>query len=587
METLTRILFVAAAALGVASAQPSLYTVANSASYDSSAIAQGSLLVLFGYAMGPATLIQAPSFPLQTNLGGTSVRIVSGGTSLQCPMVYASSTQVAAILPSNTPIGQASIYVTFNGLVSSPPDFYFGPVVNVVASAVGIYALNSQGNGPGIFTAPDGSVTGFAKTAKAGDVLTLWATGIGGIAGDDSMPPKAGNVPGVEVYVGNQAAGVLYAGPSPCCAGLDQISFQMPAVANSCFMPVLVRSGGIVSNVVTVPVSAQNGSCEGAGPEIPSSIYSRAVNGENLKVATFMVGPMGFMARVGFDSAQFLATSLTAALHTPVSKRDAAALLHAIEARSQNRIRRAMGRYARQWSALDPKVRKWLLQQVNLTRDAASAAFGDLSSSGSLMALLAGDLPPAGTCAIVQQLPNANSVSSSSLDAGSSLTLNGPAGQIAMSAVQSGQYQGLFGNSVTGPDVPPGVYTIAGKGGKDLAAFTASLSIGANLVWTNKAPTTSLDRSQPLTVTWTGGTVPGHVLVGGYQNGSKAFFCAEDAGKGTFTVPALFLSAFKASSEPVTLFIGPHPLEHQIAIPGLDIALFVDGSTDSVIARVK
>jgi uncharacterized protein (TIGR03437 family) len=584
MRALPRMLFAAVAALGVTLAQPSLYAVANSANYDTSAIAQGSLFVMFGSGMGPTGLVQA-SFPLPPTLAGTSVRVVSGGTSLQCPLVYTSLTQVAAILPSKTPVGQALIFVTYNGQSSGTPDNFFGPFVNVVPSSVGIYTLNSQGNGPGIFTALDGSVTGFAKTVKAGDVVTLWATGVGPIAGDDALPPEAANVPGVEAYVGTQAARVLYAGPSPCCAGLDQISLETPPVVDSCFMPVLVRSGGIVSNVVTLSVSSQHGPCAGAGPAIPSSIYARALNGEDLKVATFAIGPVGFMARVGFDSAQFIATRLSTVLHTPVSKRDAAALLRAIEAHNQSRVRRVMWKYVKQWNALDPKVKKWLLEQANLTRDAASAAFGTLSRSSSLMAIFAGDLPPAGACTIVQHVPSAMSVSSRSLDAGPSLTLNGPAGQVAMAALEGGQYQGLFGASAIGPNVPNGVYTIVGKGGKDVGPFTAGLSIGANLVWTNK--TQALDRSQPLTVNWTGGTGPGHVLIGGYQNGGKTFFCAEDASKGAFTVPTVFLSTFKPSSGPVTMFIGQHPFEHQIAIPGLDLAWFIDGSTDSISVPVK
>jgi uncharacterized protein (TIGR03437 family) len=151
MRSLARVLFALAAALGAALAQPYFYSVANSASYNRSAIAQGSLLVILGYGLGPETLVQASSFPLPTKLAGTSVSVVSGGTSLDCPMVYTSSAQVAAILPSTTPLGQVGIIVSYNGLSTGVPDIYFGPFINVVPSSVGVYTLNSQGNGPGIF----------------------------------------------------------------------------------------------------------------------------------------------------------------------------------------------------------------------------------------------------------------------------------------------------------------------------------------------------------------------------------------------------------------------------------------------------
>jgi len=71
------------------------------------------------------------------------------------------------------PVGRASVYVTYNGRTSGGPDYYYGPFANVVPSSVGIFALNSQGTGPGVFTALDGSVNDLVKTAKAGDVLTL------------------------------------------------------------------------------------------------------------------------------------------------------------------------------------------------------------------------------------------------------------------------------------------------------------------------------------------------------------------------------------------------------------------------------
>jgi hypothetical protein len=380
---------------------------------------------------------------------------------------------------------------------------------------------------------------------------------------------------------------VLYAGRSPCCAGLDQISFEMPQASDSCFLPVLVRSGGLVSNVVTLSLNNRGGPCTDSGPSIPSSIYTKALNGQNLKVAALVVGPVGFMAHVGFDRAAYLAAKLSAALHTPVSERDAAAVLRALEARSPRRVRRAMWKYAKRWNALDPKTRAWLLEQANLSQDGASAAFGTLSTAGSLLAIFAGGSPPPGACTIVQNVPNFLPTQSRALDAGASLTLNGPAGQTDMPSVQNGQYQGLFGTSVVGPNVPPGLYTITGKGGKDVGPFTANLNIGGNIVWTNKASLPFLDQSRPLTVTWTGGTVPGHVLIGGYQNGARAFFCTEDTGKSTFTVPQVFLSAFKTSSGPVTLFMGQHPLERQIAIPGLDLAWFIDGSSDSITAPLK
>lgn len=124
-----------------------------------------------------------------------------------------------------------------------------------------------------------------------------------------------------------------------------------------------------------------------------------------------------------------------------------------------------------------------------------------------------------------------------------------------------------------------------GKGGANLAAFSATLKVGGNVVWTNKAAISRVNRTQPLTVTWSGGTTPGYVLLGGYFESRSApfvgFACVEDVSKGTFTIPSFILSALPAASNGGAMFIGPHPLSQPVTIPGIDFSYFMDGSSDS------
>ena len=163
------------------------------------------------------------------------------------------------------------------------------------------------------------------------------------------------------------------------------------------------------------------------------------------------------------------------------------------------------------------------------------------------------------------------------LDAGSSLALSGPAGARTLMPSRTGQYQVIFGSAPTGPNVPPGTYTISGGGGRDLGAFGATLKVGGNIVWTNKAAISTIDRSQPLTVTWVGN--PGDVFIGGYvespATGFVGFSCAEDADKGTFTIPSFILSALPKAATGGAMFIGPHPLSQPVTIPGVRKALGV------------
>ena len=93
--------------------------VVNGASYlqpdlPNAAIAQGSIFVVFGSNLGPATLQEAKSFPLPMVLAGTSIEITSGSTSAAAIMIYTSATQLAAILPSSIAAGTASLTVTYN-----------------------------------------------------------------------------------------------------------------------------------------------------------------------------------------------------------------------------------------------------------------------------------------------------------------------------------------------------------------------------------------------------------------------------------------------------------------------------------------
>ena len=123
-----------------------------------------------------------------------------------------------------------------------------------------------------------------------------------------------------------------------------------------------------------------------------------------------------------------------------------------------------------------------------------------------------------------------------------------------------GQYQVVFGSTPVGANVPPGVYTLSGAGGKDIDAFTATLNVGANIVWTNKTSISGVDRSQPLTITWSGGSNPGYVLLG-YSDSSthqpSGFLCSEDAAKGSFTIPSFILSALHPTGARGVIFRTP------------------------------
>jgi len=234
--------------------------VVNGASYLSApfqnyGIARGSLFVVFGSALGPVDLLQATSFPLPTSegLGGTRVLISIGGYNAPCPMVYTSLTQVAAIMPSGAPEGDGSLVVTYQNAASASAP------IHIVRSAFGIFTRNQAGSGPAIaqnFVSQTSTpLNSLIASATVGQTVILWGTGLGPVNGDETAGPLPGALPYLDsLYVGGVTANVRYAGRSGCCAGVDEIIFDVPAGVSGCYVPVAAVTGAAVSNFGTIAV---------------------------------------------------------------------------------------------------------------------------------------------------------------------------------------------------------------------------------------------------------------------------------------------------------------------------------------------
>jgi len=242
--------------------------IVNAASYASGippyGLAQGSLFSIFGTDLGPAQLIQAWAFPLQTSLGGTSVQILAGGIKYDAFLLFVSSGQVNAILPSNVPIGLAQVTVGYNGITSQPA------MVRVVKTSAGIFFQSVNGSEMAIaqnYNGPtDYPLNQPAAPAKPGQIVVLWGTGMGPIAGADNVAPgtAAGDMSGVPVSiaVGGVAAQRLYAGRQSESAAVDVIYFTVPqGVPYGCQVPVAVTAGGLAANTTMIAVTSDGAPC--------------------------------------------------------------------------------------------------------------------------------------------------------------------------------------------------------------------------------------------------------------------------------------------------------------------------------------
>ncbi len=183
---------------GMTYAQPFLFYrgIVNAASFappglPNGSIARGSIFSIFGRDLGP-TDSPPLAFPLQTTLGGVSIEVCQGGNCVAAIPLFVSPGQINAVMPSNAPLGEVSIRVTYNG------EGNFSPAT-VAASSLGVFAVNRAGFGPGIvqnFLAQDDQpVNSAVATVRPGQVVTLWGTGLGPGLNADNAQPQAGDLP--------------------------------------------------------------------------------------------------------------------------------------------------------------------------------------------------------------------------------------------------------------------------------------------------------------------------------------------------------------------------------------------------------
>jgi len=224
------------------------------------AIARGSVFTVFGSNLGPATAATVNSFPLLPSFSGVSLSVSQAGLNLSAIPIFVSNNQINAILPSNTPTGTVSLRVSFGGRTSAPVSF------EVIENAPGIFAISSGGFGPGVvqnFNSPASQpVNSLDTSAERGQVITIWATGLGGVAFPDNVAPVSQNldIP-VSVTIGEKDAIRLYAGRSSCCSGVDQINVRIPDDAPlGCYVPLRIKAGNTVSNHVTIAIASSAGS---------------------------------------------------------------------------------------------------------------------------------------------------------------------------------------------------------------------------------------------------------------------------------------------------------------------------------------
>jgi uncharacterized protein (TIGR03437 family) len=239
--------------------QPVVTAVSNAASYDTSGIAPGEILAIWGQGLGPndgANLALDSNGLLTTSLAGTQV-FVNGNPA---PLVYASNGQVDAIVPYEiAPASTASVVVVYQGNASAPA------TATIAATRPGIFTNDGSGLGQGAILNPDYSLNGPSNPAPRGQYVMIYATGEGvttppGVDGRVTDPsgkllPLA--VASCTATIGGTTVAADYCGEAPgSTAGLVQMNVKLPTtIAPASAVPVTIAIGGVASQAgVTLAV---------------------------------------------------------------------------------------------------------------------------------------------------------------------------------------------------------------------------------------------------------------------------------------------------------------------------------------------
>lgn len=525
----TRALFALAAGFfpAIATAQaPAPAAILNAASnvpmaLPGGAIAQGAIFVLYGKNMGGASLSQASALPLPAaGLNGTTVTVTAGSTTLKVPLLYTLSTQIAGVLPSTTPIGNATLNVTFGGATGTL-------AFKVVKSSFGISTVDQSGAGAAVVTFGDISLVTQSKPAKVGDTLIIWGTGLGATSVDDGIvPPQVDLNTGAKVFVAGKEAPVVYAGRS-AGPGLDQINFKVPEGTDGCRASLVVQIGSLVSNFTNIAIAPAGEPCTEFGtPGIFGhvradyiSLLPDLLSRESTKIGIIDLEQTSKNDKVGFSIPG--ATS-TQAYFLNVSKAQLPSLL----------------------SLYTPPV-----------------------SGGSCTVTFT----PAGKAATVP--------TEAGIDAGATVTLTPPSGPAITMAAQK---PGIYSQSVS--KIPPGAWSAANAGGAAVPAFKIDMALPQAVGWLNAGDSSSIDRTKGLVIKWGGGDalnnfveVTGTVAYGtAPNNGTATLDCVSVQLPLTLTIPPTVFAALPTTANlPIAMAVNSSDPAQVLQVPGTDVTLGV------------
>lgn len=232
--------------------------VLNGSSFGKGPVSPGSLVSIFGTGL-VSKLAEADTIPLSSNLGGVSVTFADLPPAPLLAVIPGvpgqSADQINVQLPWEVGTGSGVVNVVVNtpNGISAPVSVDFAPSMPGIFTAAEsgkLYAIavNVTDNS---LAWPQGLAPG-THPAKAGGVLTIYATGLGAV----DHTPVDGGIPSQlahtlatpTVLIGGEPATVLFSGLTPQFVGVNQLNVQLPDdLKAGSAVPLQVQVNGFTS----------------------------------------------------------------------------------------------------------------------------------------------------------------------------------------------------------------------------------------------------------------------------------------------------------------------------------------------------
>ncbi len=217
--------------------------VSNGASNLPGPIAPGEVVVIFGSGLGPSQIVLGENSGVVVRFDG-----------VRAHLLYASNTQLSAIVPYAAGGGNVRITVEYSGQTATAS-------VPFAQVAPGLFTADASGTGQAKAINQDGSENSASQPALPDTVISLFATGEGqtspeGVDGKMAGSPAPRPVQTVTAFVDGRPAVVKYAGGIPgVVAGVMQVDVQIPeGTASGTAVPVSISIAGVSSQTVTIAV---------------------------------------------------------------------------------------------------------------------------------------------------------------------------------------------------------------------------------------------------------------------------------------------------------------------------------------------